>query len=163
MGVDGKLEEEGGGGGNQNICVSDHMYNSDSFVVDVERFSHLIHKKDINGNSAITLQRNVSRKGCFKSGNNNIKPTTLPAAAPPLHGPVKAIVMTLGSPKFHHHQILVKKGTPAASENKQFGPPSIDPRRILMFLATLSSLGTILLIYFTLSIGKLNHDNYDPT
>ncbi|MCD7452143.1 hypothetical protein HAX54_015162 [Datura stramonium] len=33
---------------------------------------------------------------------------------------------------------------------------TIDPRRILIFFATLSSMGTILLIYFTLSMAKFN-------
>ncbi|KAF6153205.1 hypothetical protein GIB67_016684 [Kingdonia uniflora] len=33
---------------------------------------------------------------------------------------------------------------------------NIDPRRVVLFFATLSSMGTILLIYFTLSISKLS-------
>lgn len=36
---------------------------------------------------------------------------------------------------------------------------TIDPRRILIFFATLSSMGTILLIYFTLSMTKLNGED----
>ncbi|KAM3343693.1 putative protein isoform X1 [Capsicum galapagoense] len=38
-------------------------------------------------------------------------------------------------------------------------PWAIDPRRILIFFATLSSMGTILLIYFTLSMTKLNGED----
>ncbi|KAG5580756.1 hypothetical protein H5410_051383 [Solanum commersonii] len=38
-------------------------------------------------------------------------------------------------------------------------PWTIDPRRILIFFATLSSMGTILLIYFTLSMTKLNGED----
>ncbi|XAR65610.1 hypothetical protein NMG60_11009778 [Bertholletia excelsa] len=35
----------------------------------------------------------------------------------------------------------------------------LDPRRILFLFATLSSMGSILLIYFTLSMGKLGGDD----
>lgn len=35
----------------------------------------------------------------------------------------------------------------------------INPRRVLFFFATLSSMGTIILIYFTLSVGKLSGDS----
>lgn len=47
--------------GFKEICVSDHINGlqyastkSDSFVVDMERFSHII-EKDINSNSRITV------------------------------------------------------------------------------------------------------------
>lgn len=53
----GEFEEKGV----EEICISDHMNGlqytstkSDSFVVDMERFSHII-EKDINANSRITV------------------------------------------------------------------------------------------------------------
>lgn len=83
--------------------------------------------------------------------------------------PVVAAASDLAtSPKIHHHQISIKKGSLSSPlpesrhSGKRFGQRnsptawSIDPRKILMFFATLSSFGTILLIYFTLSMGKLN-------
>ncbi|XP_068668366.1 uncharacterized protein [Aristolochia californica] len=35
----------------------------------------------------------------------------------------------------------------------------IDPKRVLLLFATLSSMGTIILIYFTLSMSKINGDD----
>ncbi|KAK3188294.1 hypothetical protein Dsin_027855 [Dipteronia sinensis] len=69
----------------------------------------------------------------------------------------------------HHHQITITTGNMISSsaappENRSamkrnsFKRSSsawvIDPKRVLLFFATLSSIGTILLIYFTLSVGK---------
>ncbi|XP_021599940.1 uncharacterized protein LOC110605615 isoform X2 [Manihot esculenta] len=71
-----------------------------------------------------------------------------------------------------HHQITITNTTSSnmnASIEDRFTirrnsfkrPPSwaIDPKRILFFFATLSSIGTILLIYFTLSTAKLGADD----
>ncbi|MBA0723486.1 hypothetical protein Golax_004063 [Gossypium laxum] len=68
-----------------------------------------------------------------------------------------------------HHQIAITTGNITAATESRFSlrrnsfrryPPPwlLDPRRILMLFATLSSMGTILLIYFTLSIRKMNGD-----
>ncbi|PPS18386.1 hypothetical protein GOBAR_AA02187 [Gossypium barbadense] len=68
-----------------------------------------------------------------------------------------------------HHQITITTGNIAAATESRFSlrrnsfrryPPPwlLDPKRILMLFATLSSMGTILLIYFTLSISKMNGD-----
>lgn len=178
----------------KGVCVSDHMNGlqytstkSDSFVVDMERFSHII-EKDINANSRITLQRNLSRKGSFRSGEKktnsnavNEKDTNFtgnsPRASSLLGGgitPEKPMALTTSSdqhtPQTHNHQITIVAGhgTAAATESKIGGRRfsfrrstnwTIDPRRILLFFATLSSMGTMLLIYFTLSIAKLNGED----
>ncbi|WRX25904.1 hypothetical protein QQP08_018391 [Theobroma cacao] len=66
-----------------------------------------------------------------------------------------------------HHQITITTGSSTAAPESRFSlrrnsfrrshPPwQLNPKRILFFFATLSSLGTILLIYFTLSISKMN-------
>ncbi|KAL3850842.1 hypothetical protein ACJIZ3_012724 [Penstemon smallii] len=187
-----ELENEGV----QNISVTDHVNKlensntkSDSFVLDMERFSHFI-EKDINANSRITLQRNLSRKGSmirggdrkFNSTNVNERDSTILITSPTatLHGGTsstteKPIVVALGStdhsvvPQIHQITITDGSSTAAAAETKLGGKRSfsfrrspnswvIDPRRILFFFATLSSMGTILLIYFTLSMSKLNGD-----
>ncbi|MBA0568855.1 hypothetical protein Golob_006322 [Gossypium lobatum] len=68
-----------------------------------------------------------------------------------------------------HHQIAITTGNITAATESRFSlrrnsfrryPPPwlLDPRRILMLFATLSSMGTVLLIYFTLSIRKMNGD-----
>ncbi|XVF40659.1 hypothetical protein PTKIN_Ptkin01aG0132200 [Pterospermum kingtungense] len=62
-----------------------------------------------------------------------------------------------------HHQITITTANIAATTESRFSlrrnsfkrsaPPwLLDPKRILLLFATLSSMGTILLIYFTLSI-----------
>ncbi|KAG5622843.1 hypothetical protein H5410_008061 [Solanum commersonii] len=178
----------------KEICVSDHMNGlqytstkSDSFVVDMERFSHII-EKDINANSRITLQRNLSRKGSFRSGEKktnsnavNEKDTNFTANSPRASSllgggitPEKPMALTTSSdqhtPQTHNHQITIVAGHGAATatESKIGGRRfsfrrstnwTIDPRRILLFFATLSSIGTMLLIYFTLSIAKLNGED----
>ncbi|XP_059292864.1 uncharacterized protein LOC132046298 isoform X2 [Lycium ferocissimum] len=182
----------------QGICVSDHINGlqytstkSDSFVVDMERFSHII-EKDINANSRIT--RNLSRKGSFRSGDRktnsnaaNEKDTNFTASssrASLLGGgstPEKAMALTsivgasdnsISSPLTHNQiTIVAGHGGATTTESKVGGRRfsfrrsssssnwTIDPRRILLFFATLSSMGTMLLIYFTLSIAKLNGED----
>lgn len=69
-----------------------------------------------------------------------------------------------------HHHIAITAGNISTITESRFisrrysfrrASPSwlIDPRRILFFFATLSSMGTILLIYFTLSIKRLGGDD----
>lgn len=148
--------------------------------------SHHISDKDVNPNSRVTLQRSLSRKGSTqkKSNSNDITNNNLVAASPrdALHGsstPEKSMVVTVGSTDHAvvttaqlHNAITINVagnsggGTPSESKIggrrfsfKRSSSPSwtvIDPRRILFFFATISSMGTILLIYFTLSISKLN-------
>ncbi|XP_060192111.1 uncharacterized protein LOC132621748 isoform X2 [Lycium barbarum] len=190
----GEFEEKGV----QGICVSNHINElqytstiSDSFVVDMERFSHII-EKDINANSRIT--RNLSRKGSFRSGDRktnsnaaNEKDTNFTASSPRaslLGGgstPEKPMALTsivgtsdnsISSPLTHNQiTIVAGHGGATTTESKVGGRRfsfrrsssssnwTIDPRRILLFFATLSSMGTMLLIYFTLSIAKLNGED----
>ncbi|KAJ0510155.1 hypothetical protein HanIR_Chr11g0537461 [Helianthus annuus] len=70
-----------------------------------------------------------------------------------------------------HHQISITttvaaatgtpmKSIPIAKRSSSFKHTSIiNPSRILFFFATMSSIGTIMLIYFTLSMAKHNKDN----
>ncbi|XP_022845593.1 uncharacterized protein LOC111368539 isoform X2 [Olea europaea var. sylvestris] len=140
---------------------------------DIERL-----EKDINANSRI--KRSISRKGTFrgveKKNTANEKYISVIATstrAALLGGgtPEKPLIVAMGgcdnftSPPVHN-QITIM-GNPAV-ESKfggkifSFGRSSpswtIDPRRILLFFATLSSMGTILLIYCTLHMSKHNGD-----
>lgn len=174
--------------GNQKISVSDHMNgfqytadNSDSLVIDMESFSRLTNK-DITANSRITLQRSLSRKGPQRGGEKKITPIAstanerdIVASTSSPRGsstPEKSAVVAVGTmdnssnPQVHH-QITITTGnitTPTESRSisrrNSFrrSPWVLDPKKILFLFATLSSMGTILLIYFTLSIGKLNED-----
>ncbi|KAL0398724.1 UNVERIFIED_CONTAM: hypothetical protein Sradi_2215700 [Sesamum radiatum] len=160
----GELGERGAG---LKICVSDQVNGlqhhssaaakSDSFVVDMERFSHHLTEKDMNANSRIT--RNLSRKGSARSGEKKIiatneRDTTLLATSPraTLHGgstPEKPVVVVMG-PTDHstvpqlHHQISFTNGTVGSecggkrlSFRRSSHTWTIDPRRILLFFATL--------------------------
>ncbi|KAK9265415.1 hypothetical protein L1049_001664 [Liquidambar formosana] len=168
--------------------VSDYKSEkSDSFVVDIESFSHGT-DKDRNANSRITLQRSLSRKGCQRGGEkrtsssatanerDTVVATSSPRAALVGAGtPEMPMVVALGSTDHPsnpqvHHQITITASNISTNTESRWGsrknsfrrsPPSwaIDPRKILIFFATLSSMGTILLIYFTLSMSKINTDN----
>ncbi|KAI4298637.1 hypothetical protein L6164_032171 [Bauhinia variegata] len=75
-----------------------------------------------------------------------------------------------------HHQITISTGnmsaattTTTTTESKPIARRNsfrrssywvFDPKRVLLFFATLSSFGTILLIYFTLTVSKKNGDEY---
>ncbi|KAG6641612.1 uncharacterized protein LOC122277621 isoform X2 [Carya illinoinensis] len=157
---------------------------SDSFVIDMESLSHGGANKEITANPRITLQRSLSRKGSQRVGEKKIIPMTTAAAAdrdPALatSSPRAAMVgsstaeksMAVGtidnpsSPQLHH-QITITTGininTPTESRcisrrnSFRRSPWVLDPKKILFLFATLSSMGTILLIYFTLSIAKLD-------
>ncbi|KAJ4703200.1 Transmembrane protein [Melia azedarach] len=163
---------------------------SDNFVIDMETFSHGAADKDITANSRITMQRNLSRKGSLRSGGAAPSPAekktnsvandkdTVATTGPstPEKPAVAAVGSTDQSSGPHvHHQITITTGniitTPdsrAAMKRNSFNfkrsssPWAIDPKRVLFFFATLSSMGTILLIYFTLSIkSSANANNFD--
>lgn len=186
----------------QKVSVSNQINSSlhypniksDSFNLDMERFSHLT-TNDFTPNSRITLQRNLSRKGSqrgvekkMNSSADNERDTSIlvPNSSSPKAAFVgtstleKPIVVTVGATTNHpinqqiHHQITITSPAAAAAstvtaESKLWGKRhsfkrsssswTVDPRRILFYFATLSSMGTILLIYFTLSMGKLSGDD----
>ncbi|KAJ8761670.1 hypothetical protein K2173_004446 [Erythroxylum novogranatense] len=156
---------------------------SDNFVIDMENFSHGSNK-DVNANSRITLQRSLSRKGPQRVIEKKMNPSTSskdreaivsnssPRAT--LVGPStleKVAEVAVGTMDHTntsqiHHQITITSSNMNArtearcpSRRNSFKRPSsswvFDPKRVLFFFATISSLGTMLLIYFTISVGKL--------
>ncbi|CAF2130563.1 unnamed protein product [Brassica napus] len=172
--------------------------NPDGYVtIDVESFSHVIHKDFSSSSPRVTLQRSVSRKESLRSNNErklhsnangNDKETSSPQS--PVRGsctPEKAstvrpidhvgtdttaATIVSASPL---HQITVTTtsatgGNMISEQNRErrfgFARKSsfkrsrtswmLDPKKILIFFATLSSMGSILLIIFTLSISKSN-------
>ncbi|KAH1055729.1 hypothetical protein J1N35_033794 [Gossypium stocksii] len=173
----------------QKISILDHTNGfqyttdqSDSFVINMESFSHGGFNKEVNPNSRIT--RILSRKGSQRGDKKTILPNhtnsndidSLVSISSPRGScmPEKPRTVVAGStdPATNqqvHHQITITTGNiTAATESRfslrrnsfrQYPPPwLLDPKRILMLFATLSSMGTILLIYFTLSISKMNGD-----
>ncbi|RDX61354.1 hypothetical protein CR513_60425, partial [Mucuna pruriens] len=161
---------------------------ADSFVIDMDSFSSGINKDSTNANSRIT--RSLSRKGYQRGGDRKVDgnvtlhdrdtvPTTCsPKAA--LAGSCtaeKSAVVAVGSTHHStntqiHHQITITASNMCTTESKSvtrrnsFKRSSswlLDPKRVLIFFATLSSMGTMLLIYFTLTISKQNADEYAGT
>ncbi|XP_017639737.1 uncharacterized protein LOC108481075 isoform X2 [Gossypium arboreum] len=160
----------------QKISVSDHIsgfqYTADkpdSFVIDMDSFSHGGLNKEINQNPRIT--KSLSRKGSMRGDkkiitsnctNSNDKDFFV-ATSP------KGSTDRTNNPQVHH-QITITTGNIKAPPDSRFSllrrsnsrrsssPWVLDPKRILFLFATLSSMGTILLIYFTLSIGKTDGD-----
>ncbi|PIA31909.1 hypothetical protein AQUCO_04700047v1 [Aquilegia coerulea] len=169
--------------GIQKIAISDQDDNSlgttemsDSFIVDIENLS-IGSVKDISANSRISLQRNLSRKGSQRGERNK---TTL-ASSGVTDGTSNACLTAGGcdsdtsilSPKVSlepkeqinkqpQQTITITAENRCSSGRRYFKQRTsscIDPRRVLFFFATLSSMGTIILLYFTLSIGKFSGDN----
>ncbi|XP_065879125.1 uncharacterized protein [Euphorbia lathyris] len=187
----------------QKISVMDHLNGiqyitkkSDNFIIDMESFSShggssSNNKQIINGNSRITLQRNLSRKGSLRGGGgggsgsssgSGGSDTAMSASSSPRGSNMTEKTSLMGAvPVDHsmnpqvHHQITINTGTSninvsaerrlALRGNSFKRPPSswaIDPKRVLLFFATLSSMGSILLIYFTLSIAKFGNEDSGP-
>ncbi|KAK1424499.1 hypothetical protein QVD17_19829 [Tagetes erecta] len=154
-------------------------------LVDMEPLSHMCNK-DLNLSSRIirSTSRKESPKGIDKKMNSNC--VTNDGHGDTIHSP-KVSLMTGAMPEKlmlldhttdHlqvHHQITIMAGgttttkphaTPTKSSSgfwkrsRSFKQSSmINPRRILMFFATLSSMGTVLLICLTLSMSKYNEDD----
>ncbi|KAF5182319.1 hypothetical protein FRX31_028099 [Thalictrum thalictroides] len=164
--------------GIQKIAISDQDDNSlgttdmsDSFIVDIENLSIGSVNKDISANSRISLQRNLSRKGSQRVERNK---TTL-ASSGVTDGSSNACLTSgecdsdasILSPKvsLESKEKINKQPQQTitiTAENrcnsgrryfKQRTSSCIDPRRVLIFFATLSSMGTIILLYFTLSLS----------
>ncbi|XP_047162111.1 uncharacterized protein LOC124832040 isoform X1 [Vigna umbellata] len=162
----------------------------DSFVIDMDAFSSANHKDPTNANSKITSQRSLSRKGSLRLGDRKVKSSatlyekdTVPTICPPkgtLVGPCtleKTAGMALGSMDHSINPLVYQQITMTTNnivgnptENKcsitrrnSFRRPSswaLDPKRVLLFFATVSSMGTMLLIYFILSSSKQSPDEY---
>lgn len=164
----------------QKISVISDFKNekSDSFVVDIESFSHGT-DKDANANSRITLQRSLSRKVSQRLGEKTNERDTVVATSSPraalvggCNTPEIPMAVAVGSttnnnntttdqhPQVHHQITITTEskwgGNKRSNSFRRSTSWTIDPRKILFFFATLSSMGTILLIYFTLSIRKFN-------
>ncbi|XP_019451555.1 PREDICTED: uncharacterized protein LOC109353664 [Lupinus angustifolius] len=169
--------------------INGYQYEeSESFVVDMDSFSPRINNKDTKPNSRIArnLPRKGSQRGVDRKVNGNatlydgdpVSATSSPKAS--LLGsnwPEKTAVAAVGSPRHStntqvHHQITITAGNIINNNNTEskslsrrysFKRPSswlLDPKRVVLFCATLSCMGTMLLIYFTLVTSKENVGEY---
>ncbi|KAL5840478.1 hypothetical protein ACOSQ4_013086 [Xanthoceras sorbifolium] len=135
-------------------------------------------RKGIQRGAAAASSAAAAAEKKINSNTNNDRDTIVPTSSPRGGGltekqmAVAAVGTTTtdhsGGPQVHHHQITITTGNMTGSPESRFAmkrnsfkrssPWAIDPKRVLLFFATLSSMGTILLIYFTLSIGKYRAD-----
>ncbi|XP_073061476.1 uncharacterized protein [Primulina eburnea] len=136
--------------------------SDDNFVVEMEPFS-LITDEQMNVNPSFT--RNISRKGSSRVGDSNpignqrVTATSLYGGSTPEKAALVAADDSIAPPL--HHLIMISNGSisnTAAVKSKLLAKKfsfrrqiSIDPRRMFLFFATMSSLGSMLLIYLTLS------------
>ncbi|XP_058092606.1 uncharacterized protein LOC131239060 [Magnolia sinica] len=130
----------------------------DSFALDIENLLHFA-DMDLTGSPRSTLQRNLSRKGCGrgerKGAGQKEKPDTPKGGLGGVSTPEKSVAVPLLVTTAVDPIIIADtryRRSSSSNRRSSWG----DPRRILFFFATLSSMGTIILIYFTLSLGKIN-------
>ncbi|KAK9089633.1 hypothetical protein Scep_028715 [Stephania cephalantha] len=167
---------------------SSERSSSDSFTVDMESLEACCNEREINNwNSRITMHRSLSRKGSQRGdhqqermtsnshdlrdtalassgvvGGGSPKATALLSSCTPeksqvVQMPVMSTTEHIITPKAH--QIIVTNNAETKCRRQAKPRTSwIDPWRVLVLFATLSSMGTIILIYFSLSMAKLNED-----
>ncbi|KAF5820822.1 hypothetical protein HanXRQr2_Chr01g0006591 [Helianthus annuus] len=154
-----------------SVCSEILKMKSESIQVDMEPFLHLTNK-DHKYNSRSNLPRSLSKKREEKKkmmsdpSIDNERDTIISLKGN--MSETSAPVSTGTNEPHTHHQISIitttATGTPTKSKligkrSTSFKQTSIiNPTRIVFFFATLSSMGTILLIYFTLSMAKYNGD-----
>ncbi|XP_022994140.1 uncharacterized protein LOC111489966 isoform X2 [Cucurbita maxima] len=113
---------------------------------------------------------NLSRKGSQRGGDMMIATSSAPMAEK--LATVAEVALAVGSAKDHlgiqqfHHQITITTGSTAAPDEQalfrrnSFRRSSsswfLDPKKVLLFFATVSCIGSMVLICFTLAIGKPN-------
>ncbi|KAM7265845.1 hypothetical protein ACFE04_003528 [Oxalis oulophora] len=168
----------------QVVPFCDDDDKDDSFVIDMDNFPNNSNTKDAAPNSKFTrtLSRKGSHRigsGSEKKLNGIPAAAAIDTSAAVSKGsnmPEKAVVMPkVVGPDFidsnkqtQVHQQITSSNVAANSTSweSRFGfrrnglkrPAylcAVDPKRVLLFFATLSSMGTLLLIYFTLFIGKV--------
>ncbi|KAF2550907.1 hypothetical protein F2Q68_00037240 [Brassica cretica] len=127
--------------------------NPDGYVtIDVESFSHVIHK-DISSSSPRVTASTV--RPIDHVGTDTIAATIVSAS--PLHQITVTTTAATGGNVISEQNRERRFGFARKSSFKRSRTSwMLDPKKILIFFATLSSMGSILLIIFTLSISKSN-------
>lgn len=151
---------------------------SHSFIVDIENMSSpSIKETSANSRISVKLQGNLSRKGSRREDKNKsilsassgvtdrsysrgitVRVDDCNPSKSPLV-PVESLTMKdLFDKQPQTITTMAENRCQSKIYTKQrsFG---IGPKQVLLFFATLSSMGTLILIYFTLSINKFNGDS----
>ncbi|XP_031480073.1 uncharacterized protein LOC116250525 [Nymphaea colorata] len=93
------------------------------------------------------LQKNLSHKGSFRGERKAY------------HDHCKASSCSVEEMKCQSLVVPVCAAEGESRVPKRSRRPCLDPRRVVMIFATVSSIGTMVLIYFTMAIGKINGDD----
>ncbi|KAI7757578.1 hypothetical protein M8C21_016469 [Ambrosia artemisiifolia] len=161
----------------------------DSFTVDMEPFSHLSNKdlfiirspSPSRKESLKGTDKKINSNGMMDDGDNihSNKASLMAGAMPEKLMLLDQATDHTNIPQVHHQITIMTSGTTptiAAAMTKAHGTPTkgsvswkrsrsfkqssiINPRRILLFFATLSSMGTVLLICLTLSMSRYTEDD----
>ncbi|KAK9133527.1 hypothetical protein Scep_013055 [Stephania cephalantha] len=168
------LEEQPSNPSEMSVSRRDEVSaSSDSFVVDMGRFSDGLGHPDkemMSPNSRITVKmpRSFSRKGSQISqgpvgvADSSSNVTSLGGGctaenkkftiSPSIPSETKQFTTIEGA-----HVINIPGETKlmkSHSRQRSWNARLISPRRVLLFFATISSMGTLLLLYFTLSMAR---------
>ncbi|KAF9588078.1 hypothetical protein IFM89_007319 [Coptis chinensis] len=184
-----RKETEFGDMGMKNIAVCDQEESSldttemsDSFIVDIENLSQdTVQEISSNSRISVKLQRNLSRKGSQRAERNKTTLASSGVTDGSSDGSKTAGTLSTGgcNPDKSTPAPVMSSGSKELSKQPQqaititaenrfncrrsfkqrTSASIIDPRRVLFYFATLSSVGTLLLIYFTLSITKFSGDS----
>ncbi|KAL5730929.1 hypothetical protein ACHQM5_003708 [Ranunculus cassubicifolius] len=158
--------------GTQKIAISDQSQSlgetskaTDSFIVDIENLSPQTNKNNNPANSRISvkLQRNLSRKASQRERNKTSLPsnngdTNEFSRATPKGGYCETgkLITTPMASLGTKDSITITTERINSRKYSKLRTSFIDPKRVLLFFATLSSMGTMVLIYLTLSIAKFS-------
>lgn len=139
---------------------------SDGFVaIDIETLSILSANKgkDSTSSPRVHMAKQLSRKGSQRSGaGGERKAAEGQLANSPSGGPGMNVKSALSmhvagqeEPSEFSHAITPTAAGGMCRRQGRRQAPWIDPRRVLFLFATLSSMGTLILLYLTLSMGKM--------
>uniref|UniRef100_A0A0E0ECD5 Uncharacterized protein n=1 Tax=Oryza meridionalis TaxID=40149 RepID=A0A0E0ECD5_9ORYZ len=106
--------------------------------------------------------RSLSRKGERKPADgdgNGAAGTGKRPPLSPLFVHVAAADDMVGLGRLVHTPVAGTPGGKSRRLGRQPAAPWLDPRRVVFFFATLSSVGTLILLYFTLSMSKMGGDS----
>ncbi|KAF0905267.1 hypothetical protein E2562_003868 [Oryza meyeriana var. granulata] len=101
--------------------------------------------------------RSLSRKGERKPADGDGNGTPGAGKRPPLSPLFVHVAASddMSGLRLVHTPVA---GTPGGKSRRRQPAPWLDPRRVVFFFATLSSVGTLILLYFTLSMSKMGGD-----
>ncbi|XP_020526642.1 uncharacterized protein LOC110007784 isoform X2 [Amborella trichopoda] len=133
---------------------------SGSVILDVESLTQLA-DKDFAGSP----KRNISRKGsCNRAEKKAVEREIVEVAIAATKGLLYENSSSMNPEKSVMVPINGSCNSPSVLERESSNSRCrrlrrstwLDPRRIVLIFATLSSMGTIILIYFTLAMSKIN-------